>query len=113
MKPGDIVLARMPQAGAGLPKIRPVLFLATLPGPYQTILVCGISTKMHSVLLNWDELLDPGEVDFRNSGLNQASVIRSSYLQSLKPAEIIGWIGHIDPARLARLRQRLSDHLRP
>ena len=45
MRPGDIVLVRMPQAGGAPAKLRPALVLATLPGPYQDALVCGISSR--------------------------------------------------------------------
>jgi hypothetical protein len=42
MNPGDIVLVLLPGVVPGTFKLRPALFLAPLPGPYQTILVCGI-----------------------------------------------------------------------
>jgi hypothetical protein len=46
MKAGEIVLIRLAQFGGGAQKLRPALLLATLPGPYQTHLVCGISTQL-------------------------------------------------------------------
>ena len=46
MKAGEIVLIRLPQFGGGAQKLRPALLLATLPGPYQTHLVCGISAQL-------------------------------------------------------------------
>ena len=35
MTPGDVVLIRLPQVGAGPPKLRPALVLSPLPGPFQ------------------------------------------------------------------------------
>ena len=113
MNSGDVVLIRLPQVGPGPAKLRPAIFLTTLPGPYQDALVCGISTQLQNILPNWDELVQPGDVDFVSSGLVQGSVIRLSYLRAIASSEIVGLIGRIDQARLVRLRQRLSDFLHP
>jgi mRNA interferase MazF len=113
MNPGDGVLAPLLQVLGGPIKRRPALFLAPLLGSYQTVLLCGISTQRHQIVANWDEVIQPGDADFASSGLQQTSVIRLSYLRGVTSPEIVGLIGRIDPARLARLRQRLSDHLRP
>lgn len=112
MNPGDIVLIPLPQVG-GASKLRPALVLVSLPGPYQDVLICGISTQLHLILANWDEMIETSDGDFGASGLHQASVIRLSYLYAADATEITGVIGTIDPARLARLRTRLADHLRP
>jgi mRNA interferase MazF len=108
-----VVLIPLPQLGGGSPKLRPALFLADLPGPYQNRLLCGISTQLQYLQPNWDEQLQAGDADFSSSGLHRPSVIRLSYLYAADPSEIIGVIGTVDPSRLQRLRQRLSDHLRP
>jgi mRNA interferase MazF len=113
MNPGDVVLVEMPQFGGGKLKLRPALLLALLPGPFQTALVCGISTLLKPLPANWDELVDSSDGDFVISGLHSSSVIRLSYLYAVTPQQIITQIGSIDPARLTRLRSRLSDHLRP
>jgi mRNA interferase MazF len=94
-------------------KLRPALVLALLPGPYQNVLLCGISTQLHLLEPNWDESIQPTDADFAGSGLHQASAVRLSYLYAADATEITGVIGRIDPARLAQLRSRLSDHLRP
>lgn len=109
MNPGDVVLARLP-GGAGPVKLRPAVLLAAVPGPIQVALLCGISTLLKPFSLNWDEPIEPADPDFVASGLQQTSMIRLSYLRSVTAAEIVGRIDH---ARLTRLRQRLSDHLRP
>ena len=106
-------LIPLPQLGSAANKLRPALLLASLPGPYQNLLLCGISTQLHHLQANWDELIQAADADFASSGLHHASVIRLSYLYAADPTEIAGVIGSIDPFRLQRLRQRLSDHLRP
>ncbi len=113
MNPGDVVLIPLPQFGGAAHKLRPALLLTNLPGPYQNLLLCGISTQLHSLQKNWDELVDAGDADYASSGLHQPSVIRLSYLYAADPSEIAGVIGAIEPLRLERLRQRLSDHVRP
>jgi len=113
VNPGDVVLIALPQIGGGAPKPRPALLLADLPGPYQNLLLCGISTQLHQLQADWDELVDAADADFAASGLHQTSAIRLSYLHAADPIEIMGVIGAIDASRLDRLRQRLSDHLRP
>lgn len=107
------MLIPLPQLGGGPPKLRPALFLSSLPGPYQSVLLCGISTQLHQQLPNWDELIQPGDADYPNSGLHRASVIRLSYLYAADPSEVAGAIGCIDQARVDRLRTRLADRLRP
>src|SRR5262249_18463526 len=113
MNPGDVILSRLSEVGGGPTKLRPALLLAALPGPYQTALLCGISTQQRQILTGWDEFIQPTDSDFVASGLQKASVIRLSYLRAVTPTEIVGYIGTINPNRFARLRQRLSDHLRP
>ncbi|HEX3316073.1 MAG TPA: hypothetical protein VHR72_14340 [Gemmataceae bacterium] len=113
MKPGDIILISLAQFGGGPPKLRPALFLADLPGPYQDVLACGISTKLTPLRPDWDEVIRRIDSDFSSSGLHHDSAIRLSYLGSAGAMEVAGVIGSIDPARLSRFRHRLSDHLRP
>jgi mRNA interferase MazF len=107
MKPGDVVLIRLPDATGGPPKLRPALVLAMLPGPYQSLLICGISTQLREVQPNWDERLDPNDADFSGSGLHRLSAIRLSYFHAAESREISGCIGRIAGERLDRLRQRL------
>jgi mRNA interferase MazF len=70
VKPGDVVLVRMPVTGGGPPKLRPALLLSVLPGPYQNLLLCGISTQLHEQQPDWDESLRPADADYKRSGLH-------------------------------------------
>ncbi len=112
MKPGDVVLIPLQQLAGGAPKLRPALVLSRLPGTFQNVLICGISTRLQDLVNDWDELVRATDHDFRRSGLHHESAIRLSYLYAADSAEIAGTIGQIDPARLTRLLDRLSDHLR-
>jgi hypothetical protein len=107
MKPGDVVLIRLPQMAGGPPKLRPALVLALLPGPFQSVLICGISTKLQELQANWDEPIGPDDGDYSSSGLHQRSAIRLSYLYAADVREISGSIERVGPDRLRRLLQRL------
>jgi mRNA interferase MazF len=112
MTPGDVVLVPVPQVGGGSAKLRPALLLATLPGPYQSLLICGISTQLHALVPDWDEQVSPTDPDFKSSGLRRASAVRLSYLYAAAANEVAGAIGGIDATRLERLRARLVLQLR-
>ncbi len=111
MRAGDVVLIRLPQAGGGPAKLGPALTLALLPGPYQNALLAGISTQLHLLEKDWDELVSRADGDFAASGLRQDSAVRLSYLYAADPTELAGVIGRVDPQRLRRLRTRLARHL--
>lgn len=113
MTPGNVVLISLPLVGSTASKLRPALLLAQLPGPFQNLLLCGVSTQLHQLQSNWDELLQSGDADFGASGVHHPSAIRLSYLYAADSHEIAGVIGRIDSMRLQRLRQRLADHLQP
>jgi mRNA interferase MazF len=111
VKPGDVVLIRLAQATGGPPKLRPALLLAQLPGPFQSALICGISTRLQDLQPDWDELIKPGDPDCTASGLHRLSAVRLSYLYAADSGEIAGVVGRIGTERLQRLRKRLAGLL--
>jgi hypothetical protein len=111
MNPGDVVLISIPQFAGGPGKLRPALLLSVLPGAFQSMLICGISSRVDQMVNEWDERISPTNADFARSGLHRESSIRLSYLYSADAAEVKGTIGSIDPVRCARLLKRLADHL--
>ncbi len=111
MKPGDVVLVPLPQTGGGPLKLRPALVLALLPGRYQSLLICGISTQLQGLQPDWDDRIESSDGDFTQSGLHHTSAIRPSYLYATDMHEIKGAIGRIATARLDRVRRRLAKLL--
>ena len=111
MRPGEIVLLRLSQANLLSGKLRPVLVLSDLPGPFGDYLVCGISSQLHQEMPDWDERLTTADDDFPASGLKVPSVIRLNWLAAVNPSASVGTLGSIASERLARLRQRLAAHL--
>jgi len=109
MKEGDIILTPMPQAD-GKVKNRPAVYLREMP-PIRDALVCGVSTQIHQLAPDFDELITNQDSDFSNSGLVSDSLIRLGFLAVLPRRNIIGSIGSISPERHKRLLQKLSEYL--
>ena len=109
MKEGDIILTPVPQSD-GKVKNRPAIFLREMPH-FRDALVCGVSTQIHQLTPDFDELITSQDIDFSDSGLVSDSLIRLAFLAVLPRRKIIGSIGSISPERHQRLLQRLSNYL--
>ena len=109
MKPGDIILAELPQAD-GKVKNRPALVLREMQ-PYGDMLVCGVSTQLHQMVPDFDERIGKPDADFAESGLLYDSIIRLGFLAVLPHQRILGSIGAISHERHRRLLHRLSAYL--
>jgi mRNA interferase MazF len=109
MKQGDVVLTPVAQAD-GKVKNRPAIVLREMP-PFQDLLVCGISTQIQHQVKGFDEVIAPGDQDFRASGLVTTSLIRLGFLALLPQQRIVGTIGAISHERYERLLRNLSAYL--
>jgi len=106
---GKVVIATLVQAN-GQRKPRPAIVLREMP-PFNDLLVCGISTQLHQQVPGFDEVITPGDADFRASGLQARSLIRLGFLVALPSVRIVGTIGAIAPERHKRLLLALSTYL--
>lgn len=109
MKEGDIILTPVPQSD-GQVKNRPAIFLREMP-QFRDALVCGVSSQLHQLTPDFDELITSQDNDFSASGLVNDSLIRLAFLAVLPCRKIIGSIGSISPERHQRLLHRLSNYL--
>lgn len=109
MKEGDVVLTPVPQADGAI-KNRPAIILREMP-PYRDYLVCGVSTQLHQMVKDFDEIISPSDDDFAASGLKSESLIRLGFLAILPRNRIIGSIGSISAERHKRLLEALSSYL--
>ncbi|MDI6853096.1 MAG: transcriptional regulator [Deltaproteobacteria bacterium] len=109
MREGQVILTPLPQAD-GKVKPRPALALREMPG-YGDFLVCGLSTQMHLLVPDFDELITGRDEDFAGSGLLADSLIRLGFLAVLPKKLIMGSIGAVSPQRHRRLLKRLSGYL--
>jgi mRNA interferase MazF len=109
MREGEIILANLPQSDGNM-KLRPILLLKQLPG-YNDFLVCGISTQLHQLIKNFDELIDEKDSNFIQTGLRQSSIIRLGFLGVMPNNKIPGRIGRIDSILHKSLLERLATYL--
>lgn len=106
MKEGDIVLLEMLQSN-GEYKLRPALILKKLP-KYNDLLTCGISSRLHQEIKNYDEVLHKDEHYFAATGLHKTSLIRLFFLAVITTRDISGGIGIIPTELHKTLLRRLS-----
>lgn len=111
MTEGDVALTPLPQADERI-KPRPVILLRQMP-PFGDWLVCGISTRMSHRVPDFDEIIEPSDSDFADSGLKAPSLIRLGFLAVLPADRLLGALGNVSPKRHKRLLQRLSAFLKP
>ena len=105
MKPGDIVLAELPQRNDF--KLRPALLLKVAP-PYGDFILCGITTQLQNGVAGVDERIESSDADFVRSGLKHSSLVRAAFLITLVPEDVVGKLGEIAPERSARLQHNLA-----
>ncbi len=74
MKEGNVVLTDLPQSDGKI-KTRPVFLLRQLPAPYNDYLVCGISSQIHQMIENFDELISEQDEDYLDSGILKEYII--------------------------------------
>jgi mRNA interferase MazF len=105
---GDIVLAHFPFTSQGGTKLRPVLVLAAVPGPYPDFLALFISSQVSQAVSGFDLVLDPTDPAFARSGLKVASVFRIGKVASLSGTLLGGTLGHLDAGVFDEIVRRLT-----
>jgi mRNA interferase MazF len=108
---GQVVVFRFPQTDLEEGKLRPALLLGKLPGNYDDWLICMISSQTHQFIEGFDEIVQEKDIDFGESGLKIASVIRVGRLAVVSGEILLGAIGQVSSERLNRIKKHLSDWL--
>ena len=111
MKPGDIVLIRFPQTDLQRGKLRPALILAVAPGHHADLLLALISSRTYQAVPQFDEIIDPADLDYADTGLKAQSVVRLARLACVEDSVISARLGSISPQRLQKVKKRLADWL--
>ena len=111
-RPGQLALVRIPQTNLREGKLRPVLIVRRVPGPFDDWLVCMVSSQLRQQVAGFDELVQQDDADFLASGLKQASVLRIGRLAVVDGRILVGAIGEIGNERLSRVQDRLSQWMR-
>ena len=108
---GQIVIFRFPHTDLEEGKLRPALLLGKLPGEYDDWLICMVSSQTRHYFTEFDEIVQESDVDFVESGLKVASIIRVGRLSVVSAEILLGAIGQISNERLIRIKKHLSDWL--
>lgn len=109
---GQIVLFRFPQTDLILGSLRPSLLIAPIPSSYDDWLVCMISTQIHQVIPNFDEIILKTDSDFAQTRLKFESVVRLSRLAVVSEIVFVGKLGEISQTRLKKVKENLADWIR-
>ena len=109
MKPGDIALVPFPTAEATTGKLRPILVVSSAPGVFDDFIVCMVSSRISQMVANVDEVIDPSDSDFQDSGLKARSVVRIGRLATLNSDIFAGRLGCISGERLKRILGRIRE----
>ncbi|MGZ5026687.1 MAG: type II toxin-antitoxin system PemK/MazF family toxin [Methylobacter sp.] len=102
---------RFPQTDQKDGKLRPALILRQLPGKFDDWLICMISSQLHQVIPDLDEIIDSEDADFQQTGLKQSSLIRAGRLAVVGGDILIGKLGVIDTIRLNKIRTNIVKWL--
>ncbi|MCC6300970.1 MAG: type II toxin-antitoxin system PemK/MazF family toxin [Anaerolineales bacterium] len=105
MKPGDVVLVRFPQTDLEAGKLRPTLVVALSPGRHSDALLAMITSRIYQIVPGFDELIEPTDKDFIETGLKTRSAIRLSRLASVEASLINARLGEISSERLHNIKQ--------
>ena len=111
MNPGDIVLIRFPQADLQAGKLRPALVVAIAPGRHADLLLASISSRTHQAVPQFDEIIDPSDDDYADTGLKVRSMVRLARLASVEGSTINARLGSVSSSRLQQIKKRLIDWL--
>ncbi len=106
---GQIVLFEFPQTDQLQGKLHPELMLKNVPGPYNDVLMCMISTQLNRGIKGFNDILHCDDEDFVSSGLKKTSLIRLGRLAVVDRDILVGSIGTISNKRLKRLKNRLIN----
>jgi len=75
---GRVVIFRFPETEQAEGKLRPAIVVRQLPGQYNDWLICLIPLQLHHKIPDFGEVIDPNDLDFKQSALILPGVIRIS-----------------------------------
>jgi mRNA interferase MazF len=106
---GHIAKVKVPNSDLSKGKNRPVLVLGKCPGKFDDWLICPISSRQYQATPGIDELVNPADKDFKQTGLVMPSVIRICRLAVVEGALLQGAIGSLESARFKRVKASLKN----
>ncbi len=92
---GKIVLIQFPFDDLSSSKVRPAYCLTKAIGSYQHMIFALITSRIPSIPLTTDILLQPQHLDFSLSGLQKPSTLRLDHLITLRQSMIRRELGNL------------------
>jgi len=111
MKPGDIFLGQFPFGDTPGMKLRPLLLLSPVTGPFAEVLVAYISSVIPAELLATDLLLDPATAIDKATNLKTRSIVRLHKLATIHHTSLVRFLGRISAPRLGEAHASLRAWL--
>jgi mRNA interferase MazF len=108
IKEGQIVLFAFPQTDQASGKLRPALVLRRCPGTHDDWLISMVSSQLRQTIPGVDEIINPQDSDFPQTGLKPASVVRVTRIAVVASGILQGTIGVISDTRLEQIRRRIA-----
>lgn len=109
MLEGSVIKAFIHQAD-GKFKARPVVIIKKLPY-FDDWLVCGISSKVHTIHPGLDILISRSHPDFSEIGLNYELVIRAGWLNTFPQSKIEGAWGKVSINTLEQIKKNPANYV--
>lgn len=108
IREGFIVLVETQTTEGVADKIRPVVLVRRVPGPYNDCLVAMVSTQMRQSIEGFDTVLSQRDDDFPRTGLKASSVVRAGRIAVVNSHQLLGRIGDLSAARIQQLQHSIS-----
>ncbi len=106
---GKIVLIQFPFDDLSASKVRPAYCLTIAIGSYQHIIFALITSRIPSIPLTTDILLQPQHPDFSLSGLQKPSTLRLDHLITLRQSMIRRELGYLSPITQSEISDLLCQ----
>ncbi len=106
---GKIVLVQFPFDDLSDLKVRPAYCLTNAVGDYNHVIFSLITSRIPTILLNTDLVIDFTYPDFNISGLRQPSTIRLDHLITLRQSMIRRELGSLSLTTQHKIAETITD----
>jgi mRNA interferase MazF len=106
---GKIVLVQFPFDDLSDLKVRPAYCITNTLGNYKHVIFSLITSRIPTILLDTDLIVDLTHPDFNLSGLRQASTIRLDHLITLRQSMIRRELGSLSLTTQHKISEILAN----
>lgn len=108
MRRGAVVLAKFPFTDLTASKRRPAVVVSSQESDKDDVIVAFITSIVPQHVSETDFVLSPEQSDFKESGLNRPSMIRTDKLATLNKSILIGELGQLSSSSMKQIDERLK-----